>query len=56
MKIVPVRVAAGACILAALGIAGCSSGDGLDYVSWAKAEEQARSEKKPILIVFGGPW
>ena len=42
--------------LGALLLGGCSSGDALEYVSWAKARERSREEKKPILIIFGGPW
>jgi hypothetical protein len=33
-----------------------SSAGALDYVSWEQAIEKARSEKKPILLNFGGPW
>jgi PBP1b-binding outer membrane lipoprotein LpoB len=49
-----VRLAAVA--LGALLLGGCSSGDALEYVSWARARERSREEKKPILINFGGPW
>ena len=24
--------------------------------SWSEALEQAKSEQKPILLIFGGPW
>jgi len=41
---------------AALLAAGCTSGNGLEYVPYANALERARAEKKPILINFGGPW
>jgi len=55
----PVHIAIAAAGLAAgayFVLGGRSSADALEYVSWSKALEIARSEKKPILLNFGGPW